>query len=78
MKHNFSSFLRIVIAAACGWVTGRMMELFLPVEVLIGIAAVTIPALVVMTVLNIIGASRYNRFTKMLIEKLENGQIKTS
>lgn len=76
MRHNFSSFLRTVIAAACGWVTGRMMELFLPVEVLIGIAAVTIPALVVMIILNIIGTSRYNRLAKKLIEKVETGQVK--
>lgn len=76
MKYNFLSFLRTVIAVACGWATGRMMELFLPVEVLIGIAAVTIPALVVMIVLNIIRASRYNRLARKLIEKVETGQVK--
>ena len=77
MKHKISGFVRTIIAMALGIVTGEMMTLFLPIEALIAIAAVMIPALVVMTVLNIIGASRYNRFTKMLIEKLENGQIKT-
>lgn len=76
MRHNFSSFLKTVIAAACGCVTGEMMALFLPIEALIVIAAVTIPALVVIIILNIIGAARYNRLTKKLIEKVETGQVK--
>ena len=69
-------FIFWILASACGWVTGRMMELFLPVEVLIGIAAVTIPALVAMIILNIIGTSRYNRLARKLIEKVETGQVK--
>lgn len=77
MKHKISGSVRTIIAMALGIVTGEMMTLFLPIEALIAIAAVMIPALAVMAVLNIIGASRYNRFIKMMIEKLESGQSKT-
>ena len=61
MRHNISSFLRTVIAVTCGWVTGRMMELFLPLESLITITAVTIPLIILLAFAEICRAIRMHR-----------------
>ena len=54
-------FVTWLAAVAGGWVTGRMMELFLPVEVLITITAVTIPLIILLAFAEICRAIRMHR-----------------
>ena len=53
MKSHITNFIIWSLAVAFGWVTGRMMELFLPPEVLIVIAAVTFPLAIIIAVMTI-------------------------
>ena len=71
MKSHITNFIIWSLAVAFGWVTGRMMELFLPPEVLIGITAVTIPLTIIIAVMIIGNLREQKKLKSLMIRTLE-------